>query len=154
MDVIISQSEYMKNDLVQNFNIKPGKIYIIHNPVNTEDIVVKAQSNKSFFDNSKINLVAVGRLEKIKGYDRMIDAFSKLKKASNYHLHIFGEGSERKHVEKQITDIHLNNAITLHGFTDNPYQYIKQADLFLIASYSEGFPNVVLEANALGKFVK
>ena len=71
----------------------------------------------------------------------------------DYHFHIVGDGSERENLSKLIIDAKIQDKITIHGSRKNPYKYIYQANLVVLSSRYEGFPNVILEANACGKFV-
>jgi serine acetyltransferase len=128
-DLIISQSEYMKFDLINNYNISPKMIKVVNNPVDT--IKIKKMSNEadnSIYPNNKINLLAVGRLKnKTKGFDNLINIVNGLD--NSYHLTILGEGEDREILEKQIDRLKLNSKVTLVGFKENPYRYMKYADL-------------------------
>jgi glycosyltransferase involved in cell wall biosynthesis len=72
---------------------------------------------------------------------------------NKYHLNIIGEGSERVNLEAKIALLGITDKVTLHGSKNNPYIYMKEANLVVLSSKYEGFPNVILEANACGKFV-
>lgn len=148
-DTIICQSYYMQRDLVDNFNIKKEKTVVINNPVDIEKIEKMAEVQEQVFDSSKINLLAVGKLHKIKGYDSLIKAVSLLQDGE-YHLTILGEGLEEASLKKLAKELAVEEQITFHGFEANPYKYMKQADMLVLSSWHEGFPNVVLEANACG----
>jgi len=150
LDLIICQSKYMKDDLMDNFNISSEKLIVINNPVDMETIHNKAsmEDQKVLFNANVINLLAVGRLNKVKGYDKLIESVSLL--GRNYHLTIIGEGDEKKYLTKLVEKLKLGNRVTFLGFDNNPYKYMKQADVLVLSSQYEGFPNVILEANACG----
>src|SRR5690606_19741944 len=76
---IIAQSEDMKNDLIQNIQIKPDKIVKINNLVDVEFIQSQMITSESLFDPSMKNVVAVGNLTERKGFDLLLDVFSHLK---------------------------------------------------------------------------
>ena len=61
-------------------------------------------------------------------------------------LCIIGEGDEKARLEKAIDHYHLNDKVMLAGFRKNAYDYMKQADIFVLSSVIEGMPNVLLEA--------
>ena len=147
-DLIISQSEYMKEDLVQNFNIKENKIKVIYNPVDINKIQRKSLTNENLFLNNYKNLIAIGRLSKEKGFDLLIKAFIKLN--NNYRLYILGEGKEKKSLLQLIKSLNIKDKIFFLGFQKNPYKYLYKSNLLILPSKYEGLPNVVLEANALG----
>jgi len=149
---IIAQSDDMMHDLVDNFNIKKKKIVKINNPVDFDFINAKLGTSvkpECFKYNYK-NVVAIGNLSARKGFDNLLKVFSRLKN-ENIMLHILGDGKD-KDVLLQMKDfLGLKNVI-FHGRQDNPYQFLKYADLFVLSSRYEGFPNVLLEAGACGTY--
>ncbi|RLA82141.1 MAG: glycosyltransferase [Epsilonproteobacteria bacterium] len=148
-DWIICQSNYMMNDLHNHYKIKKEKMIVINNPVDIENInQLSKESDNLLFEKEKINLLAVGRLEKVKGYDLLLRTLSELN--SSYHLTIIGEGSEENILKALARTLNVENQINFLGFQKNPYQYMRQADLCILSSQYEGFPNVVLEANVCG----
>ncbi|PQA92034.1 glycosyl transferase [Chryseobacterium shigense] len=149
---IIAQSDDMMHDLVDHFNIKKKKIVKINNPVDFDFINEKLEGSvkpEGFKYNYK-NVVAIGNLSGRKGFDNLLKVFSRLKN-ENILLHILGDGKD-KDVLLQMKDfLGLKNVI-FHGRQDNPYQFLKFADLFILSSRYEGFPNVLLEAGACGTY--
>jgi len=148
-DTIICQSNFMLEDLVNNYGIHKNKMKIINNPVDVNKIQKLSQENSEvLLDKNTINLIAVGRLNKVKQYHLMIEIVSQLD--SKYHLYILGTGAEEVFLKKMVSDLNLNDRIHFLGFQDNPYVFMKQADIILMTSKYEGFPNVLIEANSLG----
>lgn len=146
-DHIIAQAKYMKKDLVENYNIKDNKITVINNPIDFEKINKLSNiSSEELFDRNKINLLAVGRLSHQKGFDTLIEIIKELD--DKYCLSILGLGPDEDKLKNMIKTYNLESRVTLLGFKDNPYIYMKQADIFVLSSRFEGFPNVVLESNA------
>lgn len=146
-DLMICQSNYMKKDLINNYKIKKEKMVVINNPVNIEHInKLSTKSDKLLFDKSKINLLTVGRLSREKGYDMLLQAISKLD--SNYHLTIIGMGNEENALKSLVKKLSIEHQVDFIGIQENPYKYMRETDLFISSSRHEGFPNVVLEANA------
>lgn len=94
-------------------------------------------------------VLAVGRLDRQKGFDILIDAFSKLK-SKELDLLIVGEGSERELLQKQINDLGLQDKIKLVGAKSQVQNYYHQAEIFVLSSRNEGYPNVLLEALSMG----
>lgn len=149
---IIAQSDDMMNDLINNFKINRSKIIKINNPVDFEFIDEKLMlSNKpeSFKYNYK-NVVAIGNLSARKGFDNLLKVFSRLKN-ENILLHILGDGRDRE-ILHQMKDFLGLKQVIFHGRQENPYEFLKYADLFILSSRYEGFPNVLLEAGACGTY--
>lgn len=149
---IIAQSDDMMKDLVKNFRIKSDKIVKINNPVDfdfIEDRLAVSQKPESFKYNYK-NVVAIGNLSARKGFDNLLKVFSRLKN-ENILLHILGDGKDHEMLQQMKEFLGLKNVI-FHGKQENPYQFLKYADLFILSSRYEGFPNVLLEAGACGTY--
>lgn len=149
---IIAQSDDMMNDLTGNFDVKRSKIVKINNPVDFDFINSKlAISNKpeSFRYNYK-NVVAIGNLSSRKGFDNLLKVFSRLKN-ENILLHILGDGRDKEMLHQMKDFLGLKHVI-FYGRQENPYQFLKFADLFILSSRYEGFPNVLLEAGACGTY--
>ncbi len=96
-------------------------------------------------------IVAMGRLERQKGFDLLIDAFSRIAaKCGEWTLEILGEGPQRGELERLIEGHSLRSRVTLAGWIAEPESVLRQADLFVLSSRYEGFPNALLEAMACG----
>lgn len=152
-DRVICQSNDMACDLVDNWGVLPRKIIVINNPVNTAHIANEADEPLP----EKIRpvgdyYICVGRLTYQKGFDRLISYIDMLVKEGlfPYRLIILGDGVQRDELESMIRDRHLEDFVRLLGRRSNPYQFLKNAKGLILSSYFEGFPNVLLEANALG----
>ena len=121
---------------------------VIYNFYIREDNV---QPDEFPFDSDKKYIAAMGRLVDWKGHRLMIEAFSKLNSDfSEWRLIIFGEGPERKNLEALIREKRLEERVFLPGLVNNPESTMKKADLFVHASYYEGFGNVLVEAMLAG----
>lgn len=147
---IICQSDDMKNDLTENFKIKNEKLIKINNPVDFDFIneKLKISTKPELFKADYKNIVAIGNLSSRKGFDNLLKVFSHLKN-QKIQLHILGNGKDQDLLHQMKTDLGLENVI-FHGQQKNPYQFLKFADLFILSSRYEGFPNVLLEAGACG----
>lgn len=147
-DIVICQSKFMRNDLLNNYAIKKHKLVVINNPVEVDRIKSLTNSDETIYDSRKINLLVVGRLNKVKGFDLLLNVLSRLD--ANYHLTIIGQGSEETTLRQIAVELKIVEKLSFLGFQDNPYRYMKQADFFILSSRYEGFPNVLLEANICG----
>jgi len=103
-------------------------------------------------DSGGKTVLAVGRLVPKKGFDLLIAAFAQVaQRHPGWRLEIVGEGRLRKTLERTIGDHRLADRITLPGFNNNVRERMRRADLFVLPSLIEGFPNALMEAMAEGK---
>lgn len=152
-DTVIAQSKFMKEDIVKSYKLNEKNVVVVNNALDKESIRKKLEEHpsKSLLAEGKINIVATGMLRKQKGFEQLLEVMPLLDES--YHLNIVGEGSERAALEAKIERLSIGKRVTLLGLKKNPYIYMEEADLVVLSSLYEGFPNVILEANACGKFV-
>lgn len=151
-DGVISVSNCLKEEIAEITKVPHSKIHTIPNPIVAKDI---ARANDPldhswFFPKQPPVILGVGRLNKQKDFPTLIYAFAKLRKQQPARLIILGEGQEREHLESLVKKLYLENDVSLPGFVDNPFQYIKRASVFVLSSRWEGMPNVLLQAMACG----
>lgn len=149
-DAVVCQSRDMYKDLVANFGLPSKRLLIINNPVDLKKVrVLSKKKIKYAFNNDVINIVAAGRLTHQKGFDILLNAAALIGN-ENFKISILGEGEEEVNLKKLAKSLNISSRINFIGFVNNPYPYFSQADLFVLSSRYEGFPNVVLEALACG----
>lgn len=131
------------------------KVRLFRNLLDREDIIRKANTGTGFTDDfDGIRLVTVGRLHYQKGYDIAIEALAKiLKDGYRVRWYVIGEGAERARLEMLIKKHNLEGSFILMGKKDNPYPYVKQADIYVHATRYEGKSIAVEEAQILGKAI-
>jgi len=151
--VIVSEAQ--RNVLYGGSNT--NRVKVLHNAVDLEcpmPVSIGAQSVREKFNipkECKI-LVAVGRFSPEKGMDVLLDAFALLvQQIDNIHLLLVGEGQERLALEAQVERLALKGMVHFAGYTKTPGDYVTEADILALSSRSEGIPNAVLEAMAMGK---
>lgn len=96
------------------------------------------------------NIVAVGRMVKIKRFDLLLDAFNLMKRKNCSYLHLVGDGPMRQHLTAIANQYGLSERIKLWGAIKNPWATFSQADVLVMTSESEGFGIVLLEAMSQG----
>lgn len=129
------------------------KSVILYNIINKKKIIEMAEVQIDLFENKEIKtIIAIGRLCENKRFDILINAhYRLLKQGIENRVLILGEGKGRQALEKQIRDLKLEKSVNLIGFKENPYPYLKAADIFVSVSDYEGFSLVVCEAMILKK---
>ncbi|MES9994700.1 glycosyltransferase [Desulfovibrio aminophilus] len=94
-------------------------------------------------------IACLGRLEREKGFDVLLRAFAlSAQERPGWRLAIYGEGSERANLERLRDDLGLSGRVFLPGVTDAPQAVLREADVFVLPSRYEGFPNALAEAMA------
>lgn len=95
-------------------------------------------------------VMAAGALEPWKGFADLIDAMKIVVRSVNAHLTILGEGSQRTTLQARIDDMGLSDRVALRGNVADPLNYFSRADTFVLSSYVEGLPNVLVESMSCG----
>jgi glycosyltransferase involved in cell wall biosynthesis len=120
---------------------------VIPNPVAAPGIEPEISSRGG--SNLAKTILAMGRLDRQKGFDSLLEAFSRVAPAwPEWSLEIWGEGPERPALERLIAQKELAGRVRLPGSTRQPFEKMQQASLFVMSSRYEGFPNVLGEAMA------
>lgn len=135
------------------FKIKQ-KIHVIPYYIDSKTVALRSKEDirrddEAYFSKDYKIVMAVGRLEPQKNFDLLIRAFTYIR-YSKTRLIIIGEGSSRTKLENLIGKLKLKNKVTLIGWRNNVFPYLKKADIFVLPSRYEGFGQVLLEAMALG----
>jgi glycosyltransferase involved in cell wall biosynthesis len=145
-DMLICQAKEMQYDLVQHYNMPVDKTVVIHNA--TPDVISKLIPAGTQNAESVFTFITVASLTEKKGIKRLIRAVGHLSLPFQYY--IIGDGNKKEELQKQINELQLQDKVHLMGEKAEPFSGNEDADLFLMGSYYEGFPNVLLEAGARG----
>jgi len=144
-DLIVCQSVYMQQDLIRHYRVPENRTLVIHNAAEVRKQVPLPVTGKM---DEPYKFVTVSRLSEEKGIERLIHAVGLLTLPFEYY--IIGEGDERENLRRLISELQLQDKVFLTGQKEDAFAGMEDADLFLIGSYYEGFPNVLLEAGACG----
>ena len=131
------------------------KVEVVNDIVDPQLIECLSELNDQYdggMEYKGLKLLTVARLEKIKGYDLLVRAASRLKKEGlEFKWFIIGEGTERDRINSLCQQYHLENEIILLGQKTNPYVYMKRCDIYVQTSRNEGLGLTVIEAKILEK---
>jgi glycosyltransferase involved in cell wall biosynthesis len=150
---IITPSKGVKKDLVDNFNIKSSKIHMIYNGIDIREISEAAREipDHGWYQNKNYPIIiGMGRLVKHKGFFDLINAFAEVSRYIKCYLVILGEGKELGNLKNLCKNLKIEKEVSFPGFQNNPYPFLSHSDIFVLPSYFEGFPNVILEAMVCG----
>ena len=144
-DKLFSNSIYINNDLITNYNLKIDTS-VIYNPILTKNRKPRLKSYKNLED--IFNVVTVGRLIPVKNQKSIIESISLL--PSNFILDIYGDGDLYDDLSLQSKELKITERIHFNGNVNNIKSHIVEKHCFVLSSLTEGFPNVVLEAMSVG----
>ncbi len=143
-DLIVCCSKSLKDDQVINYKASIKKVVVINNFC--DELYISSTEKRNDLGTDNI-IISMARLVRHKGHEHVIKAMSLVtKKVRNAKLLIFGRGEEELNLKTLIKKYNLEDNVILMGFSLNPYEYLKCAKCFVLASDYEGFPNVLLEA--------
>lgn len=140
---IICQSKEMLSSWSSKSIIDPRKLVVIPNPVLKPEVINSGDPGESK------KLIIVARLSAVKGHNRLIDIFQKL--PDNYSLTIAGgDGGLGSQIQQQIGGYNLGSRVEMLGQIGDVCNLIASHHILVLSSYTEAFPNVVLEALSVG----
>ena len=148
---VICVSKEVKRQVDELYDLS-SRTKVIYNPVDKERIIRLSQEliqDKPDLAEGKKLIVSIGRLEKEKGYDRLIKVAERLQKEGfRFDLWIMGKGSLYDTLASMAA---TTDSVRLIGYKANPYPYIKICDFYVCSSLAEGYNTAVTEALVLGK---
>lgn len=150
-DKLVAVSDGVGENLVNYLRILPAKVEVIHHPVVDDELyeMSKQAVEHPFFDQDNTRVIlGVGRLTRQKDFVTLIHAFNEVRKKAACKLIILGEGELRPELERLIRQLSLQDEVDLPGFVDNPFKFMRSADLFVLSSRWEGLPGVLIQALA------
>lgn len=154
LDYLITVAENAKKSLLQRLPELEGKIRVLPNLLDTEEILAKAKVQPEGMDTEEncTKIVSVGRLVELKGF-HLCPAACRMLLDAGYraHWYVVGEGEFRGAIEEEIRKNHVEDYFTLLGNRTNPYCYEYNADICVQPSSYEGKSVVVEEEKLLHK---
>jgi len=142
---VVTVSNGIKEELINEYDLDRESVYCIYNPISIGEIA-SVKRNENIYPRPYV--ISVGRLSYPKRPDIVINLYAKSKLVQNYDLVILGQGEYLEKLKTQVKDLGLENRIYFAGFQNNPYEWIKGAELMLSISDSEAMPMNIIEALA------
>lgn len=155
IDTIVCVSNYTREVFVDLLPETKHKTIALHNLIDKENIIKKAADKlnvNSFFKFEGFKIVSLGRIDPVKRFSCIPKIISEMKNTDitfKWFIIGGGEGAEKELLLKNIKYYNVENELVLLGEKNNPYPYIKNADLLVSTSLSEACPNVINEAKIL-----
>lgn len=142
VDKVVCQTHEMAAELLKFAPaVKAAKVTVLANPIASSQ---GARGRRAV--SAAPVLVSVGRLIPEKGFDVLIEAFAVLHRQwPEAQLRIYGEGPERQKLDVLVERLQLGGSVSLCGVTKVPHEVMRDADVCVVSSIAEGFPNVLLE---------
>lgn len=148
-DITVCVADTVKQNFLSLVDV--DNCMVLYNTNETDKILELADKPMDKELSNGINVFSVGRLTAQKGYDRLINVHKKLiDEGILHHIYILGTGDQEENLAQKINEYNLSNTFHLLGFNDNPYKFLKAADMFICSSRREGFSTAVTESLIVG----
>ncbi len=155
MDHVVAVSK-AQADKCRRAGVRSERLSVIHNAIDPDRFVdpdprYRLKLEKMFREPKSLLIATAGRLSPEKGFDVFLAAAARVLEAQpDVGFVLFGHGALKQVLLQQIAMLGLSGSVVLAGFRNDLDRFIPQLDLFVLPSYTEGLPNVVLEACAAG----
>jgi glycosyltransferase involved in cell wall biosynthesis len=143
LDLIITPAKYLEKELQEYFNID-SKVKTIYNFLDINSI-------ENFKDNTprKKRVIHIAQLVEQKAQHYLLKSFAKIKEQLNdVELIIIGKGELEDELKALAKELNIEDAVRFLGWSDNPFYWLQNSDVFVLTSLWEGMPNVVIESMA------
>ena len=150
-DRIVCVSEHTRRRFTERFGIS-DKVCVAYNFCDGARVRrLSAAAATGFVRGSGRQLLTVSNLRPEKRHVLLLEVLSALRdEGCDFTLHIVGDGPERAAIEAAVLRLSLGERVRLLGHCDNPYPYMRESDVLIVASSAEGYGMVVQEAGLLG----
>ncbi|MCB0399869.1 MAG: glycosyltransferase [Winogradskyella sp.] len=144
-DKLFSNSVYINDDLKENFGVKIP-MEVIYNPIELPSKTIHPESLNT--NTKKLKLITAGTINKRKNQIMVVRAIKESK--LDYDFSILGDGDLRTYLTEEIAKLKLENQVTIKGRVKKVNEYLIDNQCFVLSSFTEGFPNALIEAMAIG----
>lgn len=151
---IIAVSNGVADSIVERTAVDRGDISVLYNPVDVDSVREQARApvEHEWLDDDSLEVVLfVGRIEQQKDLETWLQAFELVhSRRPSVRAVVAGTGSRREQLRTRARELGVADAVSLPGYVENAYGYMRRADVFLLSSQYEGLPTVLIEALACG----
>jgi glycosyltransferase involved in cell wall biosynthesis len=151
-DLVLANSEDLRQRVIEYFRLSPDRVRLATNLLDSERIDVLATSQLAARP-GRFTILTVGRIDEHKGHRDLLHALRVVVHEQGRRevlWQIIGDGPSRESLANEVQSLGLQDHIEWLGTVANPYPYYRTAGCFCLPSLTEGSPNVLLEALALG----
>jgi len=148
---VLANSEGLRLRMIEEFQLLAERVEVLPNLLDLHALEQRAGEFPVSLDPSKFHLLTVGRIDANKGQALVLTALAEHtsgEQRKQLQWHVLGEGPDRDLLQRRAQDAGLGDCVRWHGFIANPAPWYKAADLLVFPSYTEGMPNVLMEAAA------
>jgi glycosyltransferase involved in cell wall biosynthesis len=149
-DAVIANAASMAEELKTHLFAGVGsRLTVIPNPVDVDAGATNDQAVQTPTPGRR-RIVACGRLIPQKGFSDLLESVARLPSGLDWELVILGEGPLREKLEEQCIELGINSRVNMVGFVSDVRSWLRGAEVFVLSSHWEGFPNALVEAMACG----
>jgi len=139
---VVSVSEGVRQESIHKYGLKESDIKTIYNPINEKEIIKKKEED---IEDIGKYLLQVGRFNKAKRNDRMIDVFYKGEFYKNYKLVFCGTGELEQDIKEKVKKLGIKDRVLFLGWQSNVYKWMKNSEVLISTSDYEAFPMNLVE---------
>lgn len=151
-DYTVCVSEMVMNYFTETLSFEKP-IGVLYNTIETDEIIKKSNEpiDDVQFSKECVNICSVGKIISVKGFERLASVHKRLTDENiKTKVYILGIGDEQKNIERYLKENNLEDTFVFLGYKTNPYKYVRNCDLYVCSSYSEGFSTSVTESLIVG----
>lgn len=161
LQMLFTNSEMVKNQVLQYYSTDPKKIKVVHNGVEWHEMerdfanwqeAKKQTQQKHFLDPNQFHFLFIGNGYSRKGLNQLLVALSQMKEEP-FHLSVLGKDNKIDLYKAKAIQLGLKDRVRFFGSQEDIRPFYQMADALLIPSFYDPFANVTVEALAMGLYV-
>lgn len=152
-DAVVAVSEGVRRSLEEVHGVPSDLIHVVYNSVEIPEVDLEPAGTRRHSwleDGGSPIILAAGRLTRQKGFDTLLRAFRTVRSDRPSRLVILGAGEEERALKDLARSLDVSHDVLFPGFVDDPWIWMRRANVFVLSSRFEGLPGVLLQAMACG----